>query len=81
MSYWKMAAPVKVISTLACEVDYKFAVFPDIDECFQAAMIALSICENDINTQCVNTEGSFNCTCVPGYHRINGICERKILCT
>ena len=52
--------------------------FPDIDECFQAAIIALRICEDGTNTQCLNVEGSFDCTCVPGHHRVNGTCQRKI---
>ena len=79
MSYWKIDALVKVRNNLACcDNNFVDLFFADIDECFQAAIIAFSICENDINTQCMNTKGSFNCTCVPGYYRVNGICRRKI---
>ncbi|XP_064385364.1 uncharacterized protein LOC135334155 isoform X9 [Halichondria panicea] len=34
---------------------------PDVDEC------AMGIDNCDSNAECMNTEGSFNCTCNPGY--------------
>ena len=53
-----------------------FSHTADIDECFEAAVIAVDICLNDTNTRCVNTEGSFDCVCVAGYHRVDGSCQR-----
>ena len=51
---------------------------PDIDECFAAAANFENLCESDPNTRCVNTEGSFQCLCVPGYFRNNsGMCIRS----
>lgn len=64
------------ISNSCCKIHIN-SPFSDINECFQAAISAANICEDDTNTQCVNTEGSFNCTCVAGYHRVNGTCRRK----
>ena len=54
-------------------------LFSDINECFEAALRAADACEDDPNTQCINDEGSFNCSCVPGYHRVNNECQRKLL--
>ena len=54
--------------------------FTDIDECTDAALNAVDLCENDTNTQCSNNEGSFECVCVPGYSRTNGTCQRKLIC-
>ena len=53
----------------------------DIDECFEAAFEPLIlICDSGQNVQCVNTNGSFECVCVPGYKLgENGTCERKQL--
>ena len=42
-----------------------------------AALTSMDACENDENTECVNTLGSYSCSCVPGYGRINGSCRRK----
>ena len=52
----------------------------DIDECFEAAIESLNLCESDPNSQCVNNEGTFNCTCVSGYIlNENGTCESKFI--
>ncbi len=51
----------------------------DINECRVAALESMIIC-TAVNTQCVNTEGSFECICVPGYElNMNGECQRKSL--
>lgn len=34
------------------------------------------ICTQE-NTQCMNTEGSFECVCVGGYELVDGQCQRK----
>ena len=39
----------------------------------------MDVCENEMNSQCVNSEGSFVCVCVPGYVVINGSCVRSKL--
>ena len=51
----------------------------DIDECFVAAVEGTDLCENETNSRCVNSEGSFDCVCVPGYTVVNGTCQRKLL--
>ena len=50
----------------------------DIDECLVAAVQAVDVCVNVTNSQCVNTEGSFECICVPGYIVVNETCEREL---
>ena len=50
----------------------------DIDECLAAALEGMDVCESDKNSQCLNTEGSFDCVCVPGYVVTNGSCQRKL---
>lgn len=49
----------------------------DVDECLEAALSAMDLCEDDKNSQCLNTEGSHMCVCVPGYERVNETCSRK----
>ena len=39
-----------------------FLLFPDIDECANPGRN-----ECDTNAECSNTEGSYTCTCLPGY--------------
>ena len=52
----------------------------DIDECLEAAFDAMDLCQNDKNARCVNTDGSFDCICVPGYTRtVNGSCQRELI--
>ena len=43
--------------------------FLDIDEC------AAGTSSCDTNAECVNTKGSYNCICKPGYHGDGIICE------
>ena len=47
----------------------------DFDECLEAVANQRDICQ--ANTACVNTIGSFQCVCVPGYELVDGICQRK----
>ena len=47
----------------------------DIDECEDAAREGMVLCVD--NSKCINTRGSYNCTCFDGYNKINGSCERK----
>ena len=49
----------------------------DIDECHMAALQSTVLCTN-LNTQCVNTIGSFECVCVDGYELVDEECQRKI---
>ena len=50
-------------------------IIVDIDECLEAALSSVDLC--DQNSQCVNSDGSFSCICVPGYEEINGTCSRE----
>ena len=43
------------------------ALFTDIDECKRSP----GICESD----CINTEGSFKCSCPRGYQSVGDNCE------
>ena len=45
----------------------------DIDEC------AAEVTECDINADCLNTEGSFNCTCKAGYSGNGTTCRGMTL--
>ena len=49
----------------------------DVDECLEASLVSMELCQDDRNSQCLNSEGSFVCICVPGYEEINGTCSRK----
>ena len=49
----------------------------DIDECFEAAVNSIDICEDVENSRCVNAIGSYNCSCVSGYKMMNESCQRK----
>ena len=45
----------------------------DVNECMLAALNGSSLCS--ANSECVNTHGSYECVCVPGYELTNGICH------
>jgi len=42
-------------------LSYLFPTLLDIDECNSTGIYC------DVNAECVDTEGSFNCTCKPGF--------------
>lgn len=44
----------------------------DIDECSEEVLAC-----SDINALCVNTEGSFQCHCAPGFSRRGTVCVRN----
>ena len=43
----------------------------DIDECSETTDKALC----GVNSQCINTVGSYECVCATGYALVNGNCE------
>ena len=49
--------------------------YADVNECLEAVANQRDICP--ANTVCVNTIGSFQCVCVPGYELVDGTCQRK----
>ena len=51
------------------------SLLTDINECFEAALKDEELCER--NSQCINTEGSFDCVCVSGFVLVNDTCQRK----
>ena len=53
---------------------YEFPLFSEIDECFSGTHSC------DANAECINTAGSYNCTCRPGYHGNGSSCEGGCLC-
>ena len=48
----------------------------DINECTQAALNGTNLCFS--NSVCVNTPGSYECTCAPGYIATLGKCQRML---
>lgn len=52
----------------------------DVDECLQQGGLEGNHC--NLNTECVNTHGSYNCECKPGYRRVDKYkCEELDECT
>ena len=49
----------------------------DIDECLDTAFNGDNLCVDVPNSHCINTEGSYECTCVPGYSLLDGSCQRS----
>lgn len=74
-----MDALVKVIFSDIIIYVFIMILFSDIDECFEAALMSTDLCADDRNTQCMNLEGSYECTCVSGYSRENGTCQSKFI--
>ena len=72
-----MQASVSINSLIRLSHIILQIVLTDIDECFFAATTGVDLCEDDGNSQCVNSEGTFVCECVPGYEQINGTCSSK----
>lgn len=68
---------VATFLTTVTNIFLKYFIILDIDECLEAAIAAKDLCESDKNSQCLNTEGSFECVCVPGYEKLNETCARK----
>lgn len=66
--------------TERAQYNYQLCMHADIDECFQAALLSIDLCGNVTNSQCVNSEGSFDCNCAPSYSMTNdGTCLSKLL--
>ena len=57
----------------SCYLSYLYA---DVDECLEAVANQRDLCP--ANTVCVNTIGSFQCVCVPGYELVDGTCQRML---
>ena len=55
--------------------DNLILTYTDVDECLEAVANQRDICP--ANTVCINTIGSFQCVCVPGYELVDGTCRRK----
>ena len=52
---------------------FLFFFFLDLDECKDKTH------QCDVNANCTNIPGSYNCTCRPGYTGNGSICEGKNL--
>lgn len=72
--YWCVDCPV-MVNFITTHSIFLHAII-DIDECREAALESSVIC-TQANTQCLNTNGSFECVCVGGYEPVDGECERK----
>ena len=57
-------------------VDQNIFLFSDLNECMQAALNGSSLCS--ANSECINTHGSYQCACVPGYDLTNGTCHSML---
>ena len=51
---------------------YHFSLYTDVNECKYGSHNC------DVNANCTNTEGSFNCSCNPGYTGNGTYCNGKI---
>ena len=63
---------VEAFTFLTCVSTHTYT---DVNECLEAVANQRDICP--ANTVCVNTIGSFQCVCVPGYELVDGTCRRK----
>ena len=50
---------------------------PDIDECSEVYGVKMNNCH--LNASCVNTQGSYNCSCNPTYFGNGSTCEGKFV--
>ncbi|KAL1281546.1 hypothetical protein QQF64_000349 [Cirrhinus molitorella] len=70
---WALLLGLFLPSCSGCAIGYKFVKRKcvDVDECLS------SVC--GAHSSCINTPGSFNCTCSPGFHQhensTSGLCE------
>ena len=62
----------KVVEGNSIQLIGPFFFFLDIDECIGGTHSC------DANAECINTEGSYNCTCKPGYQGNGRNCEGKL---
>ena len=58
---------------------YAFHLHADIDDCLVAALLSTDLCQEDANAKCINLVGSYECVCVPGFERVNGTCQCKLI--
>ena len=49
----------------------------DIDECSEDFVVKMNDCH--LNASCVNTQGSYNCSCNPTYIGNGSLCEGKFM--
>ena len=66
--HWFAQQTWTLTNILHCVMHY----FSDVDECSSA-----NVCDADINAQCVNTIGSYNCECPIGFAWNVTTCEGK----
>ena len=67
-------------ATFSLLISSVISLSQDIDECREAALMSSVICPQP-NTQCVNTNGSFQCVCVDGYEVAETECQRECCLT
>ena len=61
--------------SLIIDVQHALHFLSDVDECLEAALYNTELCAQ--NTTCLNTEGDYECPCIPGFNLINGTCQSE----
>ena len=74
--HWtETAALVRPFASFSTVERHLTLILADIDECVGAAREE-NVCA-DVTTTCRNTNGSYDCACVPGYVKSNDLVNRS----
>ena len=75
--YYDHRLVITSINTLVCDHFIKFSLFiSDINECQEGT----DSCDDESRAECNNTDGSYSCSCTPGYSGDGINCTSMVTC-